>query len=50
VQTDLIVMGARHPGVFRRLFARSVTRTVTRLAHCPVLLVQEPARYELIRG
>lgn len=36
---DLIVVGGRRLGAFRRLFAHSVSRRVARRAHCDVLVV-----------
>jgi nucleotide-binding universal stress UspA family protein len=47
-QVDLIAMGCRRRRGWQRLLARNIPRQVVRQAPCPVLLVEEPARYELI--
>ena len=47
-QVDLIAMGHPSHRGWRRLFARHISREVVRQAPCPVLLVEEPARYELV--
>jgi nucleotide-binding universal stress UspA family protein len=48
LRADLIVMGRPPDCGWRRFFARNPTREVVRRAPCPVLLVESPARYELV--
>lgn len=43
-KASVIVLGWRGHGTFRRLLAGSVSRSIAALAHCPVLVVREPAR------
>ena len=43
-EASLIVLGWRGHGVFRRLLAGSVSRSVAERAQCPVLVVRTPAR------
>jgi nucleotide-binding universal stress UspA family protein len=47
-QVDLIAMGCPSRRGWRRLLVRNIPRQVVRQAPCPVLLVEEPARYELV--
>jgi nucleotide-binding universal stress UspA family protein len=42
-ETDLLVVGARGLGTMSRLLLGSVSETVLRHAHCPVLIVRERA-------
>jgi nucleotide-binding universal stress UspA family protein len=39
---DLIVVGTREPNVLERLLGQSVSQSVSRQAHCDVLIVHEP--------
>ena len=36
---DLVVVGTREPSVLERLLGRSVSQSVSRQAHCDVLIV-----------
>jgi nucleotide-binding universal stress UspA family protein len=45
-ETDLLVLGARGLGTMSRLLLGSVSETVLRHAHCPVLIVRERVQRE----
>jgi universal stress protein A len=47
-QTDLIIMGHSKRRSSWSLFGSNVSRQVVRRAPCPVLVVTEPTRYELV--
>lgn len=49
-QADLIVMGSGRRSGWRALLLPNVTRQVTRMASCPVLVVQDGGRYELVHA
>jgi universal stress protein E len=48
LRVDLIVMGCPPCRGWRRFYARDYAGEVVRRAACPVLLVEAPARYELV--
>lgn len=50
LEADLIIMGRCRRRRLKRLFARSVGKEVMRRAPCPVLVVEVPTRYEVVRA
>jgi nucleotide-binding universal stress UspA family protein len=51
IGTDLIIMGSRGLGGIRRALIGSISDSVVRYAHCPVLVVRKEQRYtQLLSG
>lgn len=46
LETDYIIIGSRGLGAFGQFFLGSVSKYVVEHAHCPVLVVREPAHHE----